>query len=513
MRYNPDIRRIMLIFPPCTQAADFEPMVTVPMGIAYLAATVREAGYEVRCLDALVEAPYHVTTVTRGVARRGLTYEQIIERVKQEKPDLVGISCIFSNQWPSVRELAQRIKALDPDLIVCTGGAHPTFLSEYCMNDAPVDFIFKGEAEDSFIELLSRLREGRSVDDVDGLVWRDDDTIRANPKTRFIEDLDRIPFPAHDLFNIDSYFKVAMPMGFDFRDPRTMPLVTSRGCPCQCRFCSSHHLWGRRYRTRSAQNVLEELDWLVDRFRIGDVKIHDDNLTISRKRAIEIFNGMIERPYQISWNMPNGVAVWTLDRELLALMKRSGCFQITMALESGDQHVLNNIIKKPLKLDKVREVNRAARDVGIERFAYFMIGLPGETREQIMNTFQFSRELKLENSVIFIYNPLPGSELFGECIERGYITDESFFEGGNVYFSSVIDSEHWTAQELARLIRYEYLRNYLAVFRSPRLVGRRYLNAIRHRPSVLTFTGSRVVGTIRSYFREKLSPSAPPEVG
>jgi magnesium-protoporphyrin IX monomethyl ester (oxidative) cyclase len=493
----------MLIFPPSTTVARFEPMITTPMGIAYLAATLREKGYEVSCLDTVAEAPRQQTPVSENVIRLGLTYDQIIARVRDYRPDAVGISCIFSNQWPSVRELASRLKALDPDMVVATGGAHPSFLSERCMNDAPLDFIIKGEAEESFPALLALLKEERPVHDVDGLAWREGEAVRSNPKLSFIKDLDRLPFPAHDLFDTELYFKLALPMGFDFMSPRSLPVVTSRGCPCSCTFCSSTHLWGRLYRTRSAANVIEELAYLKDRFRVEDIKFQDDNLTVNRKRARELFTGMAERGLSLKWNTPNGIAVWTLDREMLELMKRSGCFEITMAIESGDQEVLSRLIKKPLKLEQVREVNRAARELGIFRVAYLIIGFPGETRAQIANTIAFTRELKLDNCVIFIYNPLPGSDLFKECLNRGYISEDSFFETGNQYFSSVINSEQWTAEELESILRREYLRNYLAIFRNPLMVGRRYYNYMRYRPASFLYTSGRILATMKEHFFKK----------
>jgi anaerobic magnesium-protoporphyrin IX monomethyl ester cyclase len=501
MVYNSHIRRLMLVFPPSTSIAGWEPMVTTPMGIAYLASAAREAGYEVACVDAVVDAPYQETAINDTVSRFGLTYDQIMEKIAAWKPDLVGLSCIFSNQWPATREIAKRIKAANPDAIVVAGGGHPTFLSNLCMEDAPIDFIIRGEGEESFIDLLDRIRKGRALEEVDGLVYRDGDSIRANPKVSLIKDLDSIPFPAHDLLDPERYFKLALPMGYSMMNPRSVPIVTSRGCPCLCTFCSSTHLWGKQYRTRSARNVLLELDWLVDKFRIKEIKIQDDNLTVNRGRAMEIFYGMIERPYRLSWNTPNGIAVWTLDREILTMMKKSGCYEMTMAIESGNQKVLKDLIKKPLKLDKVREINKEARDLGIFRLSYFIIGFPGETKEQIMDTIKFARELRLDLCAIFIYNPLPGSELFEECLKKGYITEKSFFEIGNQYFSSVVDSDEWTANELETLIRWEYLRNYLAIFRSPYLLGRMYYKAFRYRPSFVRFFLSRTRRAIKLKFR------------
>ncbi|MFO8056391.1 MAG: cobalamin-dependent protein [bacterium] len=497
MTYNPHIERIMFIFPPSTSLASWEPMVATPMGIAYLGAATREAGYDVRCLDTVVEAPYRETEVNEYISRFGLTYNQIIERVREYRPQVVGLSCIFSNQWPAVRELTMRLKAMDPDIIVMSGGAHPTFMARLCMNDAPLDFIIKGESEHSFLDLVDKLRNEEPVGEVDGIVYRDADGVRENPKTGYIDDLDALPFPAHDLLDPEKYFKTVLPMGYTFISPRNVPVVTTRGCPCRCTFCSSTHFWGNKHRTRSAENVLKELDWLHETFGVKEIKFQDDNLTILKDRAQEIFKGMIERPYKLIWNTPNGIATWTLDEETIRLMKESGCYEMTMAIESGNQEVLSSLIKKPLKLDKVREINRLARDYGISRAAYFIIGFPGETKEQIMDTVRFSRELKLESCVLFIFNPLPGSELFRECLRRGYITEESFFEEGNQYFSSVIDSEEWTAEELESLIRWEWLRNYFAIFYSPFLVGRRYYKYLRHRPSFVKFLFLRTMRALK----------------
>ena len=184
MAYGSHVRRVLLVFPPfspCITLLEWEPMAPTPMGIAYLASAVREAGYEVACLDTVVEAPYQETAINDTFSRFGLTYDQIMDKIAAWKPDLVGLSCIFSIQWPATRELAKRIKAADPDVIVVAGGGHPTFLSELCMEDAPIDFIIKGEGEESFVDLLNRIKKGRALDGVDGLVYRDGDSIRTNP--------------------------------------------------------------------------------------------------------------------------------------------------------------------------------------------------------------------------------------------------------------------------------------------------------------------------------------------
>ncbi len=477
-------------------------MVTTPMGLAYLGAALRQHDYEVVGLDAIAEAPYQAEPLSENIVRYGLTTDQILAHVEAEQPDVVGLSCLYSNQWPPIREITARIKNLNPDIIVAAGGTHPTFAPERCLRDSRLDLIVLGEGERIFPEVLDRLQKGRSLNDQDGIAWRDNGEIRVNPPGNLIENLDELPFPAHDLFPPERYFEIALPMGYHMRSRRSLPMVTSRGCPYSCNFCSSTRFWRNRYRARSAENVMEEIEWLVSRFGVEEIKFQDDNLTAQRKRARHLFEMMSELDPKLSWNTPNGIAIQNLDDEMLGLMRRSGCFEITLSAESGDQEILCKLIRKPLKLDKIREVNEAARRHGIYRMAFFIIGFPGESKTQIRNTLRFSRELALDWCIYFIYNPLPGSPMYDECVARGYISEDDFFETGNVYFSSNMDSEEWTSKELETIVRREYLRNYVSVLRNPRTVLPSYLALMKTRPSVYRYTASRAKKAL-----ELLSPT------
>jgi len=480
------IRRVMLISPPLVDIRYVETNLVPPLGIAYLGAFVRDR-VEVKLLDALVEGADHRVRVTDQMDLVGMSYDEIIARVREYQPELVGLSCVFSNQFASVKELARRIKTeVDPEMILVTGGTHPSFLPEHVLQSSQLDYVVLGEGELTFRALIEAHNRGRGIEEIDGLAYRDNGAVRINPRIHFIEDLDELPFPARDLLPMEEYFKRCLPMSFHWKKKRNTPIMTSRGCPCQCAFCSSSAHWGKRYRFRSPENVLAEMEHLKQSFGIEELKFQDDNLTLPRSRAEAIFQGMIDRGLDLLWNTPNGVAVWTLDEDLVRLMKKSGCYEFTLAVESGDQRVLDNIIKKPLRLEKVIEARRIAKKHGIITIAYFIIGLPGETMENIQNTLRFARELKLEYYIPFIYSPLPGSELWEVCVSQGYINDDYKYEDFNNYFVSGLKTDEFDAAALSHLQSRAYFINLLKLpFRNPREFVGYYSRLLRHRPGFL----------------------------
>lgn len=468
----------MLIFPPVTITRAYDKMCCLPMGIAYLGGVLRDR-YEVRLLDAVVEGHGEERAVDRRFFQYGLSLDSIVERVQAEAPDVVGVSCLFSNQFPTAAALFRKIKEWNREVVTVTGGTHPTFLPERCLREEAIDYIVLGEAEESFPALLQALDRGRGLEEVDGLAWREENRLRIHPKTRWIQDLDSLPFPARDLLPVEKYFRINIPFLFFSKSPRNLSFITSRGCPCRCRFCSSTRFWGGRYRTRSPQSVLAELEHLKNRFGVEEVKFEDDNLTVDGRRAKAIFRGMIERGLNLKWNMPNGVMVKTLaDRELVKLMRDSGCYEVILAFESGDQFVVDNIVNKPIDLEKARDIVKQVKAAGIDTHAFFIIGFPGETLAQIKNTFAYARSLKLDKIYVFIFNPLPGTPLFEECLSRGLIKNE-FDTEDNCYLISGFATPEWTPEMLESLQRREYWRStFSLLFRDPRKFFGKYLRRV-----------------------------------
>jgi magnesium-protoporphyrin IX monomethyl ester (oxidative) cyclase len=225
--------------------------------------------------------------------------------------------------------------------------------------------------------------------------------------------------------------------------------------------------------------VLAELEHLKTVHGIKEVKFEDDNFTLDTKRAKAICRGMIERKLNLSWNIPNGVMVKTMaDRELVRLMKHSGCYEVSLAFESGDQWVLDNIVNKPVDLEAAREIVRNLKKEGIDTHAFFIIGFPGEKLAQIKNTFAYAHSLKLDKMIVFFFNPLPGTSLYKECLKRGLIRDADQCEGNNYAISGISDQD-WTPEILGKMYRREEWRFLFGfIFRSP---GKIFGNYLRHR--------------------------------
>jgi magnesium-protoporphyrin IX monomethyl ester (oxidative) cyclase len=446
------IERVMLIYPPVTFSPQSLKQSHLPLGLAYLAGVLR-GKVELNALDAAVMGHDHEESAGEKLLRYGLPFAEIERRIREFKPDLVGVSCLFSSQFRNVVEVMKAAKAVNPKIITITGGTHPTFLPELSMERCPdLDLIAQGEGEFTMLDLVRASRENISLADIPGLVWRRDGAVVINAPRPPHPNVDEIPFPARDLFPLERYHQIGLPMGIVYKRRPIMNLITSRGCPYHCTFCSSTKFWGACYRKRSAENVLAEMEHLYKDLGIREFKFFDDNLTSDMKRAKAIFQGMIERGINVTWNTPNGIHVVSLDDELLELMKKSGAYELTLAVESGDQDVLKNIIKKPTRLEQVQDAARRIRQKGIGSYGFFIIGFPGESKEQIRRTLDFSRRLDLDRISCFIFNPLPGTPLFEECVAKGYVKPGDMTEDVD-YFEARFDTPEWTRDELQKLRR------------------------------------------------------------
>jgi len=463
------VRKVLLIRPPATIIKSVEPKsLAVPLGLAYLGA-VLEDRYDVKILDAMAEGYENETLLADGTLRYGLSYEKIAARIREFCPDVVGVSCLFSVQFPNAIEVCRNIKKIDKEIITIVGGSHPSALPEEVLKEKEIDFVVIGEGERSLDEILTAINTGADFAKIDGIAYRAGADIVVNQKTQYITDLDALPFPARHLLPMSTYFEVNRPHGStSLKTPNTV-MISSRGCPGKCVFCSIHTVWGKTYRARSAENVLKEIEHLIRTYGIKEIQFGDDNLILNKERARKIFQGMITKKMHLSWNAVGGVALWRLDEELMKLMKESGCYRLSLPVESGDQYVLDAIIRKPVDLGSVRSVIALAKKYHIKTDALFVIGLPGETRKMLQNTFNYARHLPVDNINFFFATPFPGTDLLKICQEKGYLRPDFDYRHLRAGEVNIVTPE-FTRQELERLVAREALLFRLVLFfRDPRV--------------------------------------------
>lgn len=415
--------KVLLIQPPYTILKTESRFCQPPLGLAYLAA-VLDKEHDVLILDCVAEGFKNVNILDKDFKRYGLSEDKIKRSIQEINPDVVGISNLFTAQTEEAHRICRITKEVDPSIVTIMGGAHPSAMPELTLRDSNVDFATIGEGESTLKHLLETIEKGKDVNHIHGVAYRNNNRVLVNMKDGFIDDLDSLSFPLWKKFPLKKYFTINTPHGANIKRSPFLPVITSRGCPNHCTFCSVHNIWGRKFRKRSAENVLSELEYIVSEFGVKEILFEDDNLTLDKERAKTIFKGIIDMNFDLTWSTPNGLSLMTLDDELLELMKKSGCHSISLAIESGDKRVLREIIKKSVNLERVETVLKKAKQLGLETSVFFVVGMPGERKEELERTFRMARNLPVDHINFFFATPLPGTELFDICVKE-HLIDES----------------------------------------------------------------------------------------
>lgn len=430
--------------------------VTPPLGLMYLSSISKVNGYDVSMLDSVVENPENINNYGQ-ICYRGLSLEDIVDSIPGNT-DLVGISNLFTFAYPLVVGLSKKVKdKLSIPIVV--GGAHPSALPKETLESSKIDYVIVGEGEQPFIELCEFIQGKRKVEYVSSLVYRKGDEIIRNLRSSYVTDLDKLPFPDRDLIPLEKYYKVHEAHGPS--QERWTPILSSRGCPFECTFCTSV-LWDRKWRPRTAENVVNEIELCVKKYNIKEFHFEDENLTFNKERTIEICNEIIKRRLNIKWQTPNGIRASVTDDEVLKSMRDSGCNHITVAPESGSKRVLEEIIRKFQNLEQVKDIIVSCKKLGMKVAAYFVIGLPGEKKEEIEMTSNYAIQLAkagLDEVVFSLFIPLPGSELYDK-LKKGNKLPDNFT--GLVSMGDLSKSISWSEfisdEELGKFRKKAYIK-------------------------------------------------------
>jgi anaerobic magnesium-protoporphyrin IX monomethyl ester cyclase len=368
-----------------------------PLGLTFVAASLEKAGYQAAILD-------------------NYNLKKPIEDVKQElkrlEPEIVGITC-GSVTYRRCIETAQAVKEVLPSCKVVIGGWQPTYMPESLLEYPEIDYLVMGEGEQSMVKLANGLTKGKKSDiaKIPGVAYRNNGEIVKTAPT-FLQELDQIPFPARHLLPMDIYDRIIPYL--DASPVDTMNVI--RGCPYHCAYCETKKLWGPTCRAFSPQRVAAEIEHLVQNFGSRGVYFVGDNFTINKKRTIKLCNLMKEKKLDIKWVCDTRVD--QISRDLLKEMKSAGCQTIWFGVESGSARILEKLNKK-ITLEQISHGFKLCKQEGIQLACSFMVGIPGETVEDMEATFKFARKLDPDWCQFNTYVAVPGSKLYDEIMENG----------------------------------------------------------------------------------------------
>ncbi|MCL1977990.1 MAG: B12-binding domain-containing radical SAM protein [Candidatus Bathyarchaeota archaeon] len=484
--------KFLLVNPPQTFYIDSEPPAgSLPLGLMYLAAVLDKAGYEVKLLDAFMAD--FVPQKNGDTVTVGMPFNQIEAEIYRQNPDVVGISGPFTSQIGNTLKVSELSKKVNPNILTIVGGSHvSTIPKEFLKEAKTVDIAVIGEGEYALLEIAEYLEGKKPLSDILGIAYRQNDDVIINAKRPFLENLDELPYPAYHLVDMEHYLNNKK-IGYRSFQNRAISMITSRGCPFNCCFCSVHLHMGKGFRAHSAQYILNHIQHVVDKYNVKNIFFEDDNLTFDLKRFEAICDGLIERKIKVGWETPNGVRADCLNLSLLKKMKQSGAVSIFVGVESGDQEILNKIICKNLDLNHVVEFAKNARQIGLKTGAFYIIGFPGEKKENMQRTVDFALMLKRDYDVgmhLFTATPSYGTRLYEQCKKNGYLeVDLSWDLFGSSARQpmghSLIHTEDFTPQEVKEIAK-QALKEYKRLSLTNNIKNpKKALQTIYHQPQLL----------------------------
>ncbi len=436
-----------------------------PLGLAYIAGALEAAGERVALVDAVASAPDSVRRYHKGYLI-GLSFDEIAARIPSGV-EFIGISVLFTHEWPAAVCLIDAIKRRHPDVPVILGGEHVSSMSEFCLLTSAADVLVLGEGEETIIELIHALRDKQPLDDIEGVAYRSGDDVVVNPRRQRATDIDAIAYPAWHLFALDTYHEHRW-MGGLYSSTKSVPILATRGCPYQCTYCSAPGMWTPRWIPRDPAKVVDEIQHYVEHFGARNFPFQDLTAIIQRQWIVDFCHELLERDLQITWQMPTGTRTEAIDAEVAQLLKRTGLINMAYAPESGSEET-RRLIKKKMKTDRLFESMRATVAEGLQASVFLVIGFPHDTEEHLRENLPFldaMADIGITEVGISFYMALPGTQMFDSLYDNGKIViNRKYFRhilAATTLFSTSTYNENLSNLKLMawkyRLFRHFYRR-------------------------------------------------------
>jgi anaerobic magnesium-protoporphyrin IX monomethyl ester cyclase len=375
--------KIALVNPPTLKGV-FHHQLYVPIGLAYLAAVLEKNGHEITVIDC---------------PAMGIDRNELKKKLETSKPDLVGVT----SMTPTIKSTLQSTRVareVCPDATIVVGGPHATFMDRQILNDeSSVDVVVRGEGEQTLLELAQTSADSRTLQNVQGITFRKGEKIVQTPNRAAIQNLDELPYPAYEHFALEKYLLYGKLF---------LPVITSRGCPFQCSFCTTSRIFGKAYRTRSPKNIVDELEQIKNVYGADAFTFYDDTLTLDKNRIFKICEEIKTRRIDIPWDCQTRVD--QVSKEILTKMKETNCQQVFFGVESGCQTILDAVNKKTT-VEQNEKAIRMAKETGLFVSISIIIGYPGETKDMLQQTLDFIRRTEPDDVYLCVATPYPGTEL------------------------------------------------------------------------------------------------------
>lgn len=391
----------------------------IHLGLSYIAAILQKHDHEVRIYNAdflddrsylnqkeIIENFDLYRTILDDLNHP--IFVEVFETIKKVNPEFIGIQ-VYTGTFKSAQNIAAIAKQFNPQIKIIVGGAHPTLDPRGTIRYKHYDYVVRGEGEYTFLDIVN----GKNPTEIKNLTFKKGNEIFENDNGVYIDNLDSLPFPSRNLFlHENGMIDIAA-------------VITSRGCPYECRYCASPRLWQKKTRFRSVENVLEELEYIKENYNYRYLRFQDDTFTINKKRVKKILHEMIKRKLNFKWICDTRID--TLDKDLLELMKESGCIRIKVGVESGSDRILKHI-KKGITVAYTRKIINLIKETGIPLTIYLMIGFPSETDEDVKKTIKLAKEIQAEYNSLSVFSPYYGTDLYDEFISKGFHHEKAHWE-------------------------------------------------------------------------------------
>ena len=425
---------IQLIRPPAVESFRFATTsITLPIGLAYISSSLKEYGFKVEILDAVGEAPKNRTGYYKGYLV-GLDLKEMVEKINPNSK-CVGISVIFTHEWPAVVKLISLIKEKFPNMPIILGGEHISAMPEFSLITSNADYIVMGEGEETIIELIKAIKNRETFQKIEGIGYNINNQVVINNRRNRRQSIDKISYPDWDSFNVKGYYENRF-VGGMYSDNLTIPILATRGCPYQCTYCSAPNMWLPLWIPRDPILVVDEIEYYVKKFGAGNFPFQDLTAIIKRDWIKAFCEELIKRELNINWQLPSGTRSEAIDSEIAFLIKKSGMISMAYAPESGSEET-RKYIKKKMKTDRLFDSIDAAAQADLNVAVFLVIGFPHDLPKHLEENKNFVERLAkhgVTDLSVGFYMALPGTELFYSLYDSNKIKLDI------KYFKHILDS-------------------------------------------------------------------------